>query len=165
MTVKIFLLTIINFNSCNNYIPQADMPCALYAFSAASIWSLTLAVEPHPGIVWNKPDAPDGFCAFDWPLDSRAMMCSQVEADTPVRFSISCAALEPVAPGVLPLPNFVELALWLEVDWLESEACELLEVDWAEFDGADTVSTLVLSDCVFDATACCCEPCWLYDWL
>ena len=98
-----------------------------------------MAVEPHPGIVWNNPDAPDGFLALDWPLDSLAMICSQVEAGTPVLLAISWAALEPVEPGVLPLPNLVVEVAW-DADLFEVAPLFTL-LDWLLVVGAETVLT------------------------
>ena len=37
------------------------------------------------------------------------MMCSHVEADTPVRAAILKAAYEPTEPAVLPFDNLTEL--------------------------------------------------------
>ena len=52
-------------------------------------------------------------------------MCSQVEAETPVRCAKICAALEPWLPAVLPFDNVTEPALLVEVDevWYEGADC------------------------------------------
>ena len=48
---------------------------------------------------------PLGLWALGSPFDSLAIICSQVDAGTPVRCAISCAACVPTLPAVLPLDN------------------------------------------------------------